>query len=192
MANELWFSLLFPQVNHTHAYACYPCPAGRYCASLFTPSEICPMGYYCPAGTSLDWRACPRGTYSDVEGLYDESQCKPCPPGQYCDGEHLDAPSGEEMVHGALCPFLGLLIWYPIFLFKSLLTHLKIICTRSIFNWFVETRLWWEGARVVISANDMLPLIHLDNKSVLLQNKGLNQFWQRCKWAECSLIIGVG
>jgi hypothetical protein len=52
------------------------------------------MGYYCPAGTGLDWKACPRGTYSDVQGLYDESQCKPCSAGKYCDGEHLSAVSG--------------------------------------------------------------------------------------------------
>ena len=56
---------------------------------------ICPAGYFCPAGTGLDWKACPRGTYSDVEGLYTEEQCKTCPGGQYCDGEHLNTPSGE-------------------------------------------------------------------------------------------------
>ncbi|CAC5381825.1 unnamed protein product [Mytilus coruscus] len=80
--------------NHTHAVECYPCPAGFYCA-ISGQSEICPAGYYCPAGTGLDWKSCPRGTYSDVQGLYDESQCKPCPAGQFCDGEHLTTPSGD-------------------------------------------------------------------------------------------------
>ena len=81
------------QVNHTHAVNCYDCPAGYYC-ELAGSSIICPAGYFCPAGTGLDWQACPRGTYSDVLGLYMESQCKPCPAGKYCDGEHLTADSG--------------------------------------------------------------------------------------------------
>lgn len=40
--------------------------------------------------------ACPRGTYSDVAGIYQESQCKPCPQGQYCDGEHISSPTGKS------------------------------------------------------------------------------------------------
>lgn len=56
----------------------------------------CPKGYYCPEGTGLDWQACPRGTYSDVQGLYLESQCKPCTAGKYCGDEHLASVSGEE------------------------------------------------------------------------------------------------
>lgn len=81
-------------VNHTHAVQCYNCPAGYYCVRQGS-SELCPKGYYCPAGTGLNWQACPRGTFSDVEGLYERSQCKQCLPGKYCDGEHLSAPSGD-------------------------------------------------------------------------------------------------
>ena len=43
--------------------------------------------YYCPAGTGADYRACPRGTYSNTQGLHEESQCQACPAGKYCDGE---------------------------------------------------------------------------------------------------------
>ena len=39
--------------------------------------------------------SCPRGTYSDQEGLYDVSQCLPCTAGSYCDQEHLDAPTAQ-------------------------------------------------------------------------------------------------
>lgn len=81
-------------MNHTHAVTCYDCPAGYYCKGQ-GQNAICPIGYYCPSGTGLDWLSCPRGTYSDVEGLYAEVQCKPCPGGKYCDGEHLDAPTGD-------------------------------------------------------------------------------------------------
>ncbi len=91
------------QVNHTHAVMCYPCPAGYFCERQ-GQSEICPMGYYCPASTGLDIRSCPRGTYSDEEGRYQEDQCKPCPAGQFCDGEHLSSPSGEASYHsGSFC-----------------------------------------------------------------------------------------
>lgn len=39
--------------------------------------------------------SCPRGTYSDQEGLYEVGQCLPCSAGYYCDEEHLDAPTAE-------------------------------------------------------------------------------------------------
>ena len=84
------------QVNHTQAVVCEPCPAGHYCV-LAGQSVVCPIGYYCPPGTGLNWQACPRGTFSDVEALYSEAQCKPCPGGDYCGGEHLSAPSGKPV-----------------------------------------------------------------------------------------------
>ena len=61
---------------------------------------MCPAGYYCPEGTGLDWKACPRGTYSATTGLYEETQCNPCDAGKYCDGEHLTAVSGEIGLSG--------------------------------------------------------------------------------------------
>ena len=79
------------------AVACYDCPAGHYCA-ISGESTICPAGYYCPAGTALDWQACPSGTYSDQQGLYEESQCQPCTGGKYCGGAHLTQPTGKLLI----------------------------------------------------------------------------------------------
>ncbi|XP_023933458.1 uncharacterized protein LOC106181652, partial [Lingula anatina] len=86
--------------NDTGASSCDTCPQGYYClpvrphnASL--NAQQCPAGYYCPAGTGLDWQSCPAGTYSDQQGLYDVSQCISCPGGQYCQGEHNTAPTGN-------------------------------------------------------------------------------------------------
>lgn len=107
-------------MNHTHAVNCYDCPAGYYC-ELAGQSIICPAGYYCPAGTGLDWMACPRGTYSDVQGLYDESQCKPCPAGKYCGEEHLTAVSGTiefslyYSMHDMFCLGLCCFLLFPFF-----------------------------------------------------------------------------
>ncbi|PIK35709.1 hypothetical protein BSL78_27465 [Apostichopus japonicus] len=81
-------------VNYTHAVICLDCPAGYFC-KFQGEQEICPMGYVCPAGTGYDLISCPRGTYSDQEGLYDLSQCKPCDAGQYCDEEHLPTPTAD-------------------------------------------------------------------------------------------------
>ncbi len=39
--------------------------------------DICPRGYYCPAG-SIRPQGCSPGTYQDQEG---ESTCQICPPG---------------------------------------------------------------------------------------------------------------
>lgn len=42
-------------------------------------SGICPRGFYCPNGTKAGTEyGCPNGTYNDVEGLYEEAQCKNC------------------------------------------------------------------------------------------------------------------
>lgn len=30
----------------------------------------CPAGYYCPSGTGLDWKPCPKGTYSQQTNLF--------------------------------------------------------------------------------------------------------------------------
>ena len=46
-------------------------------------------------GTGSAWKACPAGTYSDIDGLYTESQCKPCAGGRYCQGEHLTTTTGD-------------------------------------------------------------------------------------------------
>lgn len=57
--------------------------------------RLCPRGYYCPAGTGMDWQACPAGTYSNELGLVNASQCLQCSAGQYCDVTNLTAPAGD-------------------------------------------------------------------------------------------------
>ena len=54
--------------------------------------------YYCPAGRGADYRACPRGTYSNTRGLHEESQCQACPAGKYCDGEGLTTSTGKFLL----------------------------------------------------------------------------------------------
>nr|XP_047130962.1 uncharacterized protein LOC100202447 isoform X1 [Hydra vulgaris] len=74
------------------------CEAGYYCLegiSISKPSPplssgrggLCPTGYFCPEGTG-DYKAtpCPAGTYSNIEGLKRSDECKPCSPGEYCEG----------------------------------------------------------------------------------------------------------
>lgn len=34
----------------------------------------CPAGYYCPSGTGLDWKPCPKGTYSQQTNLFQVNQ----------------------------------------------------------------------------------------------------------------------
>ena len=80
----------------------------------------------------MDWMACPSGTYSDVEGLYDEGQCMPCPGGQYCTGEHQTAPTGDcdqgmlSSLH--ILPNINLLF----IVFFLCMAHLLIILTDVI------------------------------------------------------------
>lgn len=83
---------------------CLDCPAGYYCGKgapgTVTP-ELCPTGSYCPTATSLPL-LCPPGTYSDLQGLVEVTQCTACPAGSYCDSYGLSAPSGD-CLGGFLC-----------------------------------------------------------------------------------------
>ena len=54
---------------------------------------LCPEGMYCRRGT-IDPIGCPAGTFSNVKGLKNSSQCQLCPYGKYCGEKNLTAPSG--------------------------------------------------------------------------------------------------
>lgn len=63
--------------------ACTDCPRGEICTG--SGKENCPDGYFCPGGNSRQTAVpCPAGTYSPRNGLYKESECKPCKLGKYC------------------------------------------------------------------------------------------------------------
>ncbi|MGH0176836.1 UNVERIFIED_CONTAM: hypothetical protein FKN15_008160 [Acipenser sinensis] len=99
---------------------CVSCPAGEYCSSAglsqptgacmtgflcflgaFSPhplgdstGRICTPGFYCPQGTTR-MLPCRAGTFSTLEGAGSEADCRLCPPGLYCQGPGLTAPSGS-------------------------------------------------------------------------------------------------
>jgi hypothetical protein len=92
-------------MNHTGAESCDQCPPGRYCnPSVSTSATLeCPQGYYCPAGTGLDWQPCPIGKYGASAGLQSENECTMCTAGMYCSSEALKAPNGL-CTKGFYCP----------------------------------------------------------------------------------------
>lgn len=49
-------------------------------------------------GTGLDWKSCPKGSYSNSTGLSMESECEPCDGGFYCD--KLNATKPTAHCHG--------------------------------------------------------------------------------------------
>nr|XP_054760934.1 uncharacterized protein LOC129267226 [Lytechinus pictus] len=67
----------------THRSECDTCPARFFCTTGYEPEE-CPHGFYCPAGTGYDWQPCPTGTFSNMAGLANETQCTLCSPGKFC------------------------------------------------------------------------------------------------------------
>lgn len=77
------------------------CDAGYYCAGgAWNPKpddgvtgDICPAGKYCPKGTKIP-ENCKRGTFSNSTGNTDETDCRNCTAGSYCDQPGLTAPSG--------------------------------------------------------------------------------------------------
>ncbi|XP_070552128.1 fibrillin-2-like [Ptychodera flava] len=86
--------------NYTGASECEICTEGYYCLPVEVHNaslayQPCPPGYYCQTGTGLDWQSCPAGTFSNVEGLSEQSQCQACDGGMYCDSVHLTEPTGN-------------------------------------------------------------------------------------------------
>lgn len=66
-----------------------PLLAASYVNVLGDPASAlhdCPVGHFCGNGTGHDPQPCPAGTYSNTIGLSDVSQCTPCDPGMYCEG----------------------------------------------------------------------------------------------------------
>lgn len=65
------------------------CAPGYYCRTgaikaapdQGTEANICPEGYYCEEGTA-EPTPCPQGTYSNVTGLGNVTQCTDCDPGR--------------------------------------------------------------------------------------------------------------
>lgn len=57
---------------------------------------LCKEGYYCPEGTAEgSEKPCLYGTYSNVTGLVNASQCLPCTAGKYCAGLGLTKPTAN-------------------------------------------------------------------------------------------------
>ena len=63
--------------------SCLSCPSGNFCTPNSTTPEICPIKYFCPANSHFP-TICPNGTYSNVIGLMDATQCLSCPTSFYC------------------------------------------------------------------------------------------------------------
>mmetsp|Transcript_13452 Transcript_13452/g.20357 ORF Transcript_13452/g.20357 Transcript_13452/m.20357 type:complete len:4776 (+) Transcript_13452:55-14382(+) len=70
------------------ATECVTCPAGSYCNENATAPIICPDGSYCPASSSFPI-ICRNGTYGNGTGLIDQSQCRQCPEGYFCNGGQI-------------------------------------------------------------------------------------------------------
>ena len=74
--------------------SCSDCLPGAFCNVRGLVLGItCPSGFYCP-GVTINPLPCPRGTFSNNEGLFNVSSCDPCIPGSYCYNESLTEPTG--------------------------------------------------------------------------------------------------
>jgi len=78
------------------------CSEGYYCtisSESSTPTDgstgnICGQGHYCPAGSPAGVM-CPAGTFNNITGLTNASECEQCTPGYYCSQTGMNAPSGK-------------------------------------------------------------------------------------------------
>ncbi len=106
--------------------SCLPCPAGYFCPNASYEYITCPEGYFCPNNSGLA-KPCPIGTYKNYSYGNDISDCKMCPPGEYCPIAGQAKPRGlcargwycrggsweEKPLNGSIfanysaCPLLG-------------------------------------------------------------------------------------
>ena len=49
------------------------------------PGEICPIGFYCPAGSGKP-TSCPEGDTTETQGSIREEQCRPCDDAEFANG----------------------------------------------------------------------------------------------------------
>ena len=102
--------------------SCSPCLPGTFCDERgLVLGKNCLPGFYCP-GATINAIPCPRGTFSNVGGLFNVSSCDPCSPGHYCINENLTEPTGLCSA-GHYCT-LGAIISNPVCNFS--LPRLKI------------------------------------------------------------------
>ena len=83
--------------NQTGQSECVTCPAGYYCLETTVSflATLCPSGYYCPSNTTHGHQyPCLPGTFSNHTGQKDQSSCRPCPLGQFCESYGLTFPTG--------------------------------------------------------------------------------------------------
>ena len=75
--------------NNTGRASCLPCPPGFQCLPVTVNNAsqniiACPAGYFCPGRVGFHPTPCPAGSFSNVTGLGQLSDCQPCSPGWYC------------------------------------------------------------------------------------------------------------
>jgi len=105
-------------IQHVHCEYCRP---GFYCDQIGMSDNIkpCPTGKFCTQGkfykgkdiqdpTKDAWYtnpvSCLPGTYNPTPYATSISDCLNCPPGKYCAGKALDAPSGDCLA-GYFCKY---------------------------------------------------------------------------------------
>ena len=81
-----------------------PCEAGFFCQGGAQNAfwEVCTEGSFCPL-QSVSGSPCPMGTFSNITGLSNASDCLHCPLGMYCESEGLVVPTGQCGA-GYYCP----------------------------------------------------------------------------------------
>ena len=88
-------------------------------------ADICPVGHYCPVGTSSP-EPCPKGTYNNGTGLQADSDCTSCHAGEYCQDVGMTATSG-------LCTEGYVLICYLQYNEYTLFPNILCICYNKSF-----------------------------------------------------------
>lgn len=75
---------------------CKSCPAGYVCLASSTTfnDTVCPSGRYCPVNTSNPI-LCDEGTFNELTGQEEESNCVLCTAGKYCEGSGLSQPTAD-------------------------------------------------------------------------------------------------
>ncbi|EDO40914.1 predicted protein, partial [Nematostella vectensis] len=135
------------------------CAPGFFCklgAKTATPNQgldadVCPAGSFCGEGT-FNPAPCPAGTFSNLTGLHNESQCTDCTGGFYCELPGKTEVSGPCQ-KGHYCPSRSISstsVICPAGRYCPIQTEMPKLCPRGTFS--NNTGLWSDSQCTICTA----------------------------------------
>ena len=124
------------------------CPPGVFCLAGtlsetitgLPPGEICPIGFYCPAGSGKP-TSCPEGDTTETQGSIREEQCRPCDDAEFESGRCIIIDRGLSKGGLAAAIILPILFVIILILFCICWRKYKRLVKKILYDHFYRSDL---------------------------------------------------